>query len=400
MFYSLGTLVSLRRRLRLVALAKAFHRLHRWTKLKGAFLEEAEFIARTAQVPADAGVDLLRRRLDIARSTALQLADTMRVGTKTKYETPDRRHRVDINTMFSGPSTPGVLCPEARSSDDEETLVCDEEEEDDDEEAVGPSSPGNGMMPQPQKSLYVEDVERTAKLLGRAVYSLGERLYGIVEADYREVPMLDRPPVHVTAKHLEVFRKKLRQATTGKVAARLTECVEAVHAKNRSEDLDLDDAFRDLLDAALGATRAQWLLRRRDRREPPDSKGKRRWRTEILHQHRPCRRLGCELCSERARKDGEAQLALGLLKDAGPREYWDLLARTSTSVAELLTAAQVKDVAVLELHLWHIVLFVRGHDRSKGLRLRRNESQRKMIDLRFYELLLLYLCCTVTSDED
>ena len=90
--------------------------------------------------------------------------------------------------------------------------------------------------------------------------------------------------------------------------------------------------------------------------------------------------------------------ALGVVKNAGPREYWDLLAQTSTAVAELFTQS-LRDVAAIELQLWHIALLVRGHDRSRGLRLGRNEPQRKMIDLRFYELILLYLCCTVVPGE-
>lgn len=45
----------------------------------------------------------------------------------------------------------------------------------------------------------------------------------------------------------------------------------------------------------------------------------------------------------------------------------------------------------VEQHLWRLVLLVRCQDRQRGLRLQRHEPQRKLLDLRLYELLLLYM---------
>ena len=43
----------------------------------------------------------------------------------------------------------------------------------------------------------------------------------------------------------------------------------------------------------------------------------------------------------------------------------------------------------VEQHIWKLVLLVRCQDRNRGLRLQRHESQRKLLDLRLYELILL-----------
>lgn len=43
----------------------------------------------------------------------------------------------------------------------------------------------------------------------------------------------------------------------------------------------------------------------------------------------------------------------------------------------------------VEQHMWKLVLLVRCQDRTRGLRLQRHESQRKLLDLRLYELILL-----------
>ena len=47
--------------------------------------------------------------------------------------------------------------------------------------------------------------------------------------------------------------------------------------------------------------------------------------------------------------------------------------------------------ADLEASLWRAALLVRCHDRNRGLRLSRDEAQRKLLDLRCYELLLAYV---------
>ena len=67
-----------------------------------------------------------------------------------------------------------------------------------------------------------------------------------------------------------------------------------------------------------------------------------------------------------------------------------MISKTSATAKERPTSPNF-NVAALELQMWRIVLIVRTHDRSRGLRLCRTESQRKMLDLRLYELTIIFL---------
>ena len=53
----------------------------------------------------------------------------------------------------------------------------------------------------------------------------------------------------------------------------------------------------------------------------------------------------------------------------------------------------------LEADMWKLALLVRCHDRAQGVRLLRHESQRKLLDLRLYELLLLCLRSTLLDER-
>ena len=75
--------------------------------------------------------------------------------------------------------------------------------------------------------------------------------------------------------------------------------------------------------------------------------------------------------------------------DNGPREFWDAVARDPEG-----PGSSAFDPNALEARMWRIVLLVRCHDRTRGLRLAREEPQRKLLDLRLYELIVLYLSAT------
>ena len=86
-------------------------------------------------------------------------------------------------------------------------------------------------------------------------------------------------------------------------------------------------------------------------------------------------------------------MALGLRPNAGPREFWDVISKTQDAVDtdETLEADLELSLPAIEAQMWRVVLLVRCHDRKLGLRLNRDESQRKLLDLRLYELVFLYL---------
>jgi len=71
---------------------------------------------------------------------------------------------------------------------------------------------------------------------------------------------------------------------------------------------------------------------------------------------------------------------------AGPREFWSTV---SPSISYHEEQGGEVDEAEVEQHMWRLVLLVRCQDRGRGLRLQRHESQRKLLDLRLYELILL-----------
>ena len=125
---------------------------------------------------------------------------------------------------------------------------------------------------------------------------------------------------------------------------------------------------------------ACWTRHRRDRRDPPRGSPEKRL-SERLHAHPPCSRTGCVVCRRRAADNALLQKELGVNDEAGPRELWAAVARPAPDFAQ----------ADLEASLWRAALLVRCHDRNRGLRLNRDEAQRKLLDLRCYELLLAYV---------
>ena len=208
---------------------------------------------------------------------------------------------------------------------------------------------------------------------------------------------------------ISLFLPRLHEAANG-VAARFLGDLEAAaradlsarpQASLADADVDLDALLEDgaelelrtLLSAVSQATRSAWTRRRRDKREAPIVPRSKRWRTDLLHRHPPCSRKGCLVCSARAKRDLEAQMALGLRPNAGPREFWDVISKTQDAVDtdETLEADLELSLPAIEAQMWRVVLLVRCHDRKLGLRLNRDESQRKLLDLRLYELVFLYL---------
>ena len=103
-----------------------------------------------------------------------------------------------------------------------------------------------------------------------------------------------------------------------------------------------------------------------------------------------------------AAREGRNRLALGFLdQGAGPREFWQNVSakRNHETFKPRRTAGPNPNLlAKMEGHMWRLALVVRCHDRAKGLRLRRHEAQRKLLDMRLYELLLLYMQHTLLDE--
>ena len=83
------------------------------------------------------------------------------------------------------------------------------------------------------------------------------------------------------------------------------------------------------------------------------------------------------------------------MQGAGPKEFWRVVApnrKPGGLRLSISTLGGVRDdtrrgrgeprVDQIEMQLWRIALLVRCHERAKGLRLRRHEPQRKLLDLR------------------
>ena len=119
-------------------------------------------------------------------------------------------------------------------------------------------------------------------------------------------------------------------------------------------------------------------------------------RTEKRRTNHACH-AGCEICSSNRNvndggaegREDERRTKLNFLDSgAGPREFWSTV---SPSITYHESQGGEIDVEQVEQHMWRLVLLVRCQDRERGLRLQRHESQRKLLDLRLYELILLYM---------
>ena len=117
-------------------------------------------------------------------------------------------------------------------------------------------------------------------------------------------------------------------------------------------------------------------------------------RTEMRRLNHACTK-GCAICGfnkemetgrEKEKEDNRRNKLNFLDSGAGPREFW---ATVSPSISYHESKGEAVVMEEVEQHLWRLVLLVRCQDRSRGLRLQRHESQRKLLDLRFYELILM-----------
>ncbi|CAM9215442.1 unnamed protein product [Phaeothamnion confervicola] len=70
---------------------------------------------------------------------------------------------------------------------------------------------------------------------------------------------------------------------------------------------------------------------------------------------------------------------------AGPRQYWEAVAGS-----RFVDADWDVPLVSLERQIWRLAALTRCQDRSEGLRLRRADTQRKVLDQRVYELILCY----------
>jgi len=100
--------------------------------------------------------------------------------------------------------------------------------------------------------------------------------------------------------------------------------------------------------------------------------------------------------SGKRQTENERRTKLNFLDSgAGPREYW------STVSPSLDGGGGGDDLGEgeVEQHLWRLVLLIRCQDRGRGLRLQRHEPQRKLLDLRVYELVLHYMRITLLKEK-
>ena len=240
-----------------------------------------------------------------------------------------------------------------------------------------PAAPPAKQQPAPPAAEAPDAIDAAAGRLAEAAYRALERLFGVVDADYREAPAR-RAASPLDAAALARFRRVLGAVAGGRVR-RCLDALDAAADASTSDDDD-DAGGRAAGRASYAALQACWTRHRRDRRDPPRGSPEKRL-SERLHAHAPCSRTGCVVCRRRAADNALLQKELGVNDEAGPRELWAAVARPAPDFTQ----------ADLEASLWRAALLVRCHDRSRGLRLNRDEAQRKLLDLRCYELLLAYV---------
>ena len=277
-----------------------------------------------------------------------------------------------------------------------------------------------------------------AALRGRLadeLYRVGETLFASVEADFSEVA-LKRPPARITEAELLRFRRRLHTSAHGTLRwllmiylraymsmgrmLRLKQNAElaaggAALAANAMSIAADSEVMRELLLGLLDEVRELWTRRRRVEGKPPSGYVIKPPGHDLskLGEHRQCTRKSCEVCAAKAAKARMREAELGFLHEgAGPKEFWRVVApnrkpgglRLSVSMLgaglkaqgeAALTKARVEPrLDQIEMQLWRIALLVRCHDRAKGLRLRRHEPQRKLLDLRLcVPRLFLLLSC-------
>ena len=232
--------------------------------------------------------------------------------------------------------------------------------------------------PAPPAAEAPDAIDAAAGRLAEAAYRALERLFGVVDADHREAPER-RAATPLDATSQTRFRRVLEAVAGGRVR-RCLDALDAAADASEADDDDDDAGGRAAGRATYAALQNCWTRHRRDRRDPPRGSPEKRL-SERLHAHAPCSRTGCVVCRRRAADNALLQKELGVNDEAGPRELWAAVARPAPDFTR----------ADLEASLWRAALLVRCHDRSRGLRLNRDEAQRKLLDLRCYELLLAYV---------
>ena len=306
-------------------------------------------IAEEAEAPAGSDGAALRRRLAELRQRVLAVARALAADAPPP---PPRRERRPPDPLrpHNAPAAAPAKQPPA---------------------PVDPADTGTDAVAAP------DAVAAAAGRLAEAAYRALERLFGVVDADHREAPER-RAASPLDATSQTRFRRVLEAVAGGRVR-RCLDALDAAADASTSDDDD-DAGGRAAGRASYAALQACWTRHRRDRRDPPRGSPEKRL-SERLHAHAPCSRTGCVVCRRRAADNALLQRELGVNDEAGPRELWAAVARPAPDCTR----------AHLEASLWRAALLVRCHDRSRGLRLSRDEAQRKLLDLRCYELVLAYV---------
>ncbi|GMI09899.1 hypothetical protein TrLO_g15289 [Triparma laevis f. longispina] len=290
------------------------------------------------------------------------------------------------------------------------------------------------------------------KRVADEVYRVGEALFNVTDSDFRETLRGGRSRNNKPVTDIEryEFKKTLHKTTRGTlrwlllIYLRTYDSLEDMVGKNKEEveatrrppgqfhrspgessipspsrestysnaymqenlDPDPSDVLRHRMHGLLEDVKLTWEDERRDpekalagsllREQFDDAAGNRSkkqpfHRTEKRRLEHTCH-SGCAICGfnkslDKEQRDNDRRNKLQFLDSgAGPREFWSTV---SPSISYHQSQGGEVDEDEVEQHMWRLVLLVRCQDRNRGLRLQRHESQRKLLDLRLYELILL-----------
>ena len=198
--------------------------------------------------------------------------------------------------------------------------------------------PRRRPSPAPPAAEAPDAVAAAAGRLAEAAYRALERLFGVVDADYREAPARRarrRPSTPRRSRASGACWGPSRAAASGGASTRSTP------PPTRPRQMMMMTPAAARPGARATPRFACWTRHRRDRRDPPRGSPEKRL-SERLHAHPPCSRTGCVVCRRRCEDNALLQKELGVNDEAGPRELWAAVARPAPDFTQ----------ADLEASLW------------------------------------------------
>ena len=280
--------------------------------------------------------------------------------------------------------------------------------------------------------------------VAQEVYNVGESLFAVVDSDFREsVPGgMNRNKWPVTEIERREFKKVIVKATRGTLRwllliylrsyDSLNDMVEGrkneqkgndnesplrwsgsqQHAINECAMEDVDKVVKDRVMGLMEDVKLVWENERRLNRDGGEGSqhGSHRGQREVhaksefrIPFHRTERRRlihsGMGKQEDFWGRESERRNKLNFLDSgAGPREFWATVS-PSVSCLDGEEDSELVNEEQVEQHMWRLVLLVRCQDRERGLRLKRNESQRKLLDMRLYGLILCVMRAAFLRDN-